>query len=113
MTEDVFQKFHYSNHDDTWGIETYQDIGPYLRANKRMYNDNQTNKHSSAQSKGVMGWHKASIPEVILHQWMKEFQTMTNDPLPPRLSNPDFKLFMQKRLRDPEYRHFRVDGRRD
>lgn len=100
------------NTEDGFVIQTYQDISAYLRANERMYAENQTNKNSSSWRKDTaLGWHLGSIPESIIHNWMKEFQKERNMALPPRITDPDFKTFMYARVRDPAYRKLRVDGR--
>ena len=95
-----------------FAIETFQDVAPYLRANKRMYHEHQLTKSQPKAAAEALGWHKASIPEVILHKFMKEFQAMRKDPFPPRLSDKDFKEFLAKKLRDPDWRYLRVDGRK-
>jgi len=100
--------------DTGFTIETFQDVSSYLRANERMYAENQTNKNASSWKKDTaIGWHKASIPEVMVHQWMKEYQALRQLPLPPKLHDPEFKVYMYKKIRDPHYRKLRVDGRTD
>lgn len=100
--------------DTGFAIQTYQDVSAYLRANERMYAENQTSKNSSSWRKdSALGWHKASIPEGILHQWMKDFQRERNMALPPRITDPEFKVYMYAKVRDPAWRKLRVDGRTD
>lgn len=95
-------------------IESFQDVSSYLRANERMYAENQTNKNAASWKKDhAMGWHKASIPEVIVHQWLKEFQKERSLAIPPKITDPEFKVFMYKKIRDPHWRKLRVDGRTD
>ena len=112
--EDMVQRHHYDKLTGASVIETIQDLAPYIAANKRMYDENQINKSSSSWRKDTtMGWHKASIPNLILHKWMMEFKNMTGAATPPTLHNEEFKKFMARKLRDPEYRYLRVDGRKD
>ena len=106
------QRFHYNNHDDTWGIESFQDVSSYIRANKDMYNANQLNIHSKSKD-ALMGWHKASIPDVFWHGFMKEYQNMIGAPIPPTIKDEGFQKFIQQKLRDPTWRALRVDGRKD
>lgn len=100
--------------DTGFAIQTWQDVSSFLRNNERMYAENQTNKNSSSWKKhSALGWHKASIPEGVLHQWMKEFQRERNLALPPRITDPEFKTYMYAKIRDPAWRKLRVDGRTD
>ncbi len=82
--------------DGTVTIETYQDVGPILEANKRQYND-----HGDARTPGKMnfdGLHKvASLPETVLQQWIREDPEVARKP----------KLLFQK-LNDPEFRYFKT-----
>lgn len=112
--EDLYQRVHYDRHEDKTIIETFQDITPIIDANKRMYSANQINKHSKSRgTRHIMGEHKACIPLVILHKWMKEFQQKTGSQFPPQMHNEDFKKYIKSKLNDPEYRFFRVDGRKN
>lgn len=102
------------NTQDGFAIETCQDVASYLRANERMYAENQTSKNSSSWRKdSTLGWHTASIPMVIIHQWMKEFQKERRLATPPKITDPEFKTFMFARVKDPAWRKLRVDGRTD
>lgn len=104
------QRFHYDNLTGGFAIETFQDIAPYLKANREVYNANSVSSRYCHKDTAV-GVHLASIPEVVLHKWMKEFQAERNLPRPPGVADPEFKVYMFKKARSPEYRALRVDGR--
>ena len=111
IDDDVIVRHHSCAHDGTWSIEKIQDLEPYIKANKQMFNANQT---SSAHTKDkVMGRHKASIPMIIYEQWQKEHQKLRNLTRPVPMNDPDWKKFLNMKLRDPDNRFFRVDGRKD
>ena len=59
-----------------------------------------------------MGSHVARVSEVQLHKWQKEFQEKRNLMYPPRLTDPEFKAWMMLQLQSPEYRQYRVDGKK-
>lgn len=111
--DDVKQRF-VDNKDGTFSVQTFQDVSSYLRNNEEMYNYNQLNKNSESWKKDhALGWHRASIPMVIVHKWLKEFQALNKLEHTPRIVDPEFKVFMYKKIQDPEYRKLRVDGRTD
>ena len=106
---DMGQKFH-ANGEDGFVIETFQDIDPYLKANREMYNQNQMNS-KYIHKDTALGNQIASIPMVQIHTWMKEFQNERGLARPPGVADPEFKTFLFAKVSDPEYRAFRVDGR--
>lgn len=111
IDDDVISRHHSCAHDGTWSIEKIQDLAPYLKNNKRMYNDNQM---SSMRTKDrALGRHKASIPMIIFEQWQKEYRDYRNSKRPIPLSDEGWKKYLKAKLRDPDNRFFRVDGGRD
>jgi len=111
--EDFGQRFHWDSDGDKFHIETFQDVAPYLRRNKRMYNENSVNKRSTTRSSALLGRHLASVPEVIYHKWMKEYQKKNGLKFPPTNADYQWVKFQRQKLRDPDNRFLRVDGRKD
>lgn len=111
--EDVYTKFHWDNQGDKFHIETYQDVAPYLRRAKRQHIDMSVNRNQKVRSSALMGRHMAHVPIAIVEKWMREYQKMRGMTLPPRVNDQDWIKYQRMKLRDPDNRYWRVDGRKD
>ena len=77
---------------------TTQDVGPILDRNAELRVQPQ---------RSDFGRHVASIPNVILVQWLNEEYARGNTDL--RMFTPDFNALVARKLRDPDWKHLRVD----
>ena len=85
------QVFH-EEPDETFTIETTQDAQEIVDSNRRKFND-----YGDKLSVGKRGdWHQvASIPSVVMEQWIKETNgAVLDDPklLAAKLNDPDWAL---------------------
>ena len=84
-------------------VERVQDVEPILDNNKRLLNDGSNGYSKSKDLKRV-----ASIPLVVLEQWMKEdgvnFLAMPH--------GPDREKYLRKKLNDPNNKWLRTSGGR-
>jgi len=79
-------------------VHSYQDVEDIIEANKRAQNaDKQTGDFRKI----------ASIPNNILLQWLNEEWARGNIDL--KWSSPEFDAMIQRKLRDPDWRHLRTD----
>ena len=81
--------------DGTLAVRHYQDVEDIIEANKRL---------RATPQKSDWGRHIATIPNVILVQWMNQEGA---DVL--RMSSDEFGAFIRKKLADPDWRHLRTD----
>ena len=80
--------------------ETWQDVEPILDRNKEL---------RSIPQKSDWGRHVASIPNVILHQWLNEEYASGNTHL--RLFTREFdETVIAKKLKDPNYAYLLTSG---
>lgn len=92
----ITQWFHYDPLTDVMGIESVQDVQPFLEANKK------------AQTDGTNGWvskdkefrKAASIPNLVIEKWLKE------DGID--VFNPDHWPAVKRKLNSNEWRHLRT-----
>ena len=86
---------HVDEVDDTFTVNTVQDVEPIVEVNKRKFND-----YGDKLSMGKRGeWHHAaSVPFNIWEQWMKD----TNGAI-----EKDSKL-LARYLNDPDNKYFKV-----
>jgi len=74
---DITEAFHFSQHDESFAVQTSQDVEPYLNANAK------DRSHNAENWQGEM--HKvASIPFTVIQQWRNE---LGDDPLAARNRN--------------------------
>lgn len=88
----------YDEAEDKLIIERVQDVEPYLEQNKREYNSvphKQRNKYKGEFVK------VASIPNVIIEQWMKEGINIF-DP------SPEMQKKIKEKLNSSEYQYLRT-----
>lgn len=78
--------------DDSFVIETVQDVQPILEQNKKLLN-------SSPNRKANMR-HVASVPNVVNEEWKKEFKRKTG--LNPDWSPEPWLKFVTAKLNDPD-----------
>lgn len=76
-----------------------QDVEPILENNKRLQSEPQ---------KADWGRHEASVPMVIVEKWLNEEYERGNTSL--RFLGPGFDQFMDRKLKDPDNRAWRVDN---
>ncbi len=83
-------------------VERVQDVEPILDNNKRLLNDGTNGYSESKDLKRV-----ASIPLVVIEQWMKKDGVNFLS-----LSGPERQKYLRKKLNDPDNRWLRTsDGR--
>lgn len=76
----------------------WQDVEDIIDNNKRLQNTPQ---------KSDWGRHVASIPNVILEQWLNEEHRRGNVSL--KLYSSDFDKIIDRKLKDPDWRWLRTD----
>jgi len=64
-------KFHYDDGGDTLHIERSQDVSAILERNKAIANSHQAKRPHAGRYRQTYN-HVASIPMVVVEQWMKE-----------------------------------------
>ena len=84
--------------DKTITVVTTQDTGPILDRNAAL---------RAQPQRSDFGRHIASIPNVILVQWLNEEYARGNTDL--RMFTPAFNELVARKLRDPDWKHLRVD----
>lgn len=94
----VVKQFHDAPGDDQWAIEHIQDVEPILDDNKRA-------RESDGYSPSRDLRRIASIPMVVIVQWMNE-SGINLMALPKR----EFAAFVKRKLADPEWFHLRTAG---
>jgi hypothetical protein len=93
-------RFHLDANGDDIAIEHRQDCDPILEWNQQARRDEQ---------RSDWGRHVARIPNILYVKWLEEEHARGNTSL--RLFTPEFDAVVQKKLRDPEWAHLRVDKR--
>jgi len=78
--------------------ETIQDVEPILEHNHVL---------RSQPQRSDWGRHIACIPNVILVQWINEEYARGNVSL--RMFSKEFDALVAEKLRDPDWKHLRVD----
>ena len=91
----VLPRIHLHGDGRALTIEHVQDVEAILARNKALQGEPQ---------KSDWGRHIATIPNVVLVQWMNQEGA---DVL--RMSSDEFGTFLRKKLADPDWRHLRVD----
>ena len=81
------------NHDGTYTVASAQDVEPFLERNKAMANAN--DGYNTARDMRRL----ASIPNIVLMQWLNEAGSMEI------LRDPKF---LGKKLNDPDYLYLRT-----
>ena len=76
-------------------IEHVQDVEPILARNQAL---------RAQPQRSDWGRHIATIPNVILVRWMNEDGVNVLG-----MSSDEWGAFVRKKLRDPDWRHLRVD----
>lgn len=94
MTDaDIRSRVHIDRADGSITFERLQDVEPILDDNKQL---------EQIPQKGDFR-HVATIPNVILEQWINETGTQLLG-----LSNKDFAKFVRRKLDDPDYAYLRT-----
>jgi hypothetical protein len=75
-----------------------QDVEPILERNRMLRNEPQ---------KSDFARHIASVPNVLLVQWLNEEHARGNSDL--RMFTPQFYALVARRLADPAWKHLRTD----
>lgn len=94
---DVKTIFHGGDDDVT--IERVQDVEGILEENKRVYDEDQNRK--------AFGRRVASIPNIVIEQWMKEGINIFN-----MNSDPDVRKKIFMKLNSPDWKHLRTHNSR-
>jgi hypothetical protein len=86
------------DHTGTVIASTTQDVEPILERNKRL---------RAAPQRSDWGRHVASIPNVILVQWLNEEHARGNVGL--RIFTREFDALIARKLADPDWAYLRTD----
>ena len=89
-----YSVFHWDESDEIFHIETRQDVQPILDHNKALLNSGEDGYSPSRELQRV-----ASIPSVVVLQWLKEGIDV---------GNPDHWPAVERKLNDPDWRHLRT-----
>lgn len=92
-------KVHLDGNGQDLAIEHHQDVEAIIENNKRL---------QSVAQKSDWGRHVASIPNVILMQWLDEEARRGNTQL--RLFTPEFDELVDRKLKDPNWAYLRTDS---
>lgn len=79
-------------------IAVWQDVEDIIENNKRL---------QTTQQKSDWGRHVASIPNVILTQWLNEEWNRGNTSL--KFLSAEFDQIVEKKLQDPDWKWLRTD----
>ena len=102
MSDWVETRWHDDESAGQFTIERVQDVEPILDNNKRLLNDGTNGYSKTKDLKRV-----ASIPLVVIEQWMKKDGVNFLS-----LSGPERQKYLRKKLNDPDNRWLRTsDGR--
>lgn len=85
--------------DDNVTIERVQDVEGILQDNKEAYDED--------QRRNAFGRRVASIPNIVIEQWMKEGINIFN-----MGSDPDVRKKVFMKLNSPDWRHLRTHNSR-
>jgi len=88
--------FHYDEKTGAWGIESVQDMEPFLELNKALQNMPDYSKNGIKRE----WWHVARIPVIIQQKWLDE------DGID--IFNKEHWSRVKKKLNDPEWRYLRT-----
>lgn len=89
----IERKLHYNEDGDRLIIESIQDVEPVLNRNRELQKD-------KSKTRGKEMWWVASIPNIVIEQWMKEGINIFKKEDWPKV---------KARLNDPNYRYLRTD----
>ena len=95
---DIKTKFH-GHGDDAVTIERTQDVQSILESNVEAAKHQQDNK--------AFGRRVASIPNIVIEQWIKEGVNLFD-----MQKDPDVRKEVLKRLNSPEWRYLRTHNSR-
>jgi hypothetical protein len=79
-------------------IEEWQDCEAIIERNKAL---------KSERQKSDWGRHVATIPNIIISQWLKEEWDRGHSTI--RLGGPEFDKMVERKLKDPDWRWLRTD----
>ena len=94
---DIIRKVHVDPADRRYTFSLTQDVEPYLKQNHHL---------RSVPQKSDWGRHVASIPLVILTQWLNEAWAAGNTQL--NFNSPEFLALIKKKINDPEWKALRT-----
>lgn len=89
-------RLHFDGNDLT--VETVQDIAPILEQNKELRSMDQASD---------WGRHVASIPNVVMVQWLNEEWARGNTTI--KLFGKEMDELVARKLKDPEWAYLRTD----
>jgi len=91
--------FHLDSNGHDLTIAHSQDVEAIIEHNKAL---------QSMPQRSDWGRHVASIPNVIIMQWLDEEARRGNTSL--RMFTPEFDELVARKLKDPEWRYLRTDS---
>lgn len=89
---------HFDRTEKKIHFAVWQDVEDIIENNKKL---------QTTEQKSDWGRHVASIPNVIMHQWLVEEWNKGNVSLKPY--SKEFDLIIEKKLKDPDWRFLRTD----
>jgi len=92
----ITQYFHYNENTGGWGIESIQDVEPFIERNKKLQNEQDYSKQGIKRE----WWHVATIPIVIQEKWLRE------DGID--IYNKDHWQKVKQKLNDPDWKYLRT-----
>lgn len=95
---DIAHRLHQDFGERTTTFEVVQDVEPYLENNARLREMDQPSD---------WGRHLASVPNVVINQWLYEEWTRGNTGL--RFGSEEWRRIVWKKLNDPAWAYLRVD----
>ncbi len=91
----VSQEFKYDPHDDILVVRSVQDVEPILKHNRSLRREADEGNNGYSPSRELR--RVASVPNVVIHQWLMEGVNVYRDDdwpeIAARLDSPDFSHF--------------------
>ena len=91
-------KIHLDSNGKDLTVETSQDVEPILEHNKML---------RDMEQRSDWGRHVASIPNVIMVQWLNEEWQRGNTSI--KLFGPEMDALVERKLKDPDWAWLRTD----
>lgn len=89
---------HFDRTEKKIHFAVWQDVEDIIENNKKL---------QTTEQRSDWGRHVASIPNVIMHQWLVEEWNKGNVSLKPY--SKEFDLIIEQKLKDPDWRFLRTD----
>lgn len=97
----VETEFHLDGNAKTITVNRVQDVEDIIERNKAL---------QTMEQRSDWGRHIGEIPNVFIEQWLNEEYQRGNVGM--KMSSPEFKALIKRKLRDPQYAFLRVTDKR-